>query len=343
MTTEEAFRVPPLFTVRSPVDLIAAVPYLVGFHPDHSLIVLGVDTATGSVGLAVGCDPGTGGLAGLVDRLCGSFVHEGCARALIVGYGSDAQITPCVKALQARLAHLGVDVAEALRVADGRYWSYTCRDLECCPAEGVRYDVHRSAIPAAAVAAGLRVRADRAEVLAFTEPVTGMERAEMERATRAAEARRARLRASEGSSFTAEGIRTVRTVVAAALDGVFPDPGTVAWLGVLLTELRARDEAWAWISREHVAAHVGLWSHVLRRVAPEFAAAPASLLAFAAWQNEDPLLAETALDRAVESEPGYSMALLIRQALRYGVPPRRWRGFSPEWLAAESPVDGAGP
>ncbi|WP_267887169.1 DUF4192 domain-containing protein [Thermobifida halotolerans] len=189
----------------------------------------------------------------------------------------------------------------------------------------------------------MRVRADRAEILSLTDPVTGAERETMDRATRDAEQRCARLWGESGptgrASLTAEGIRTVRTVVAAALNGEPPPaPATVAWLGVLLVDLRTRDEAWAHIDRSRIAAHISLWSHVLRRVDTAYAAAPASLLAFAAWQNDDPVLADAALDRAVAAEPDYSMAGLVRRAVHSGLSPRDWDGFTPEWLAEQAPV-----
>ncbi|TDQ48768.1 DUF4192 domain-containing protein [Actinorugispora endophytica] len=354
MTTEETPDTSFQLTVRSPVDLIAAVPYLVGFQPERGLVVLGVDAATGAVDFAVGYEPVAGDdpadPSGLAERLCDSFDRERRWQALAVGYGSEEWTAPRVAALRTRLDRLDVAVVEALRLAGGRYWSYVCRDPGCCPAEGTPYDVHRSAVPATAVTAGLRPWS-RAELLAFTGPVNGPEREEMRRATLAAETRRTRLwgrpapdgRAPSGASFTAAGIRAVRAAVAAAVrGGPPPDPETVAWLGVLLVGLRARDEAWSRIDRAHIAEHIGLWSHVLRRVDPAYAAAPACLLAFAAWQNEDPYLAEAALDRAVEAVPDYSMALLIRQALRHGVSPRNWRGFTPEWLAERSPVPEAG-
>lgn len=60
MTTEEHFRFPVRLSVRNPVDLIAAVPYLVGFHPSDCVLVLGTDGRDGSIDFASGCGPLTG-------------------------------------------------------------------------------------------------------------------------------------------------------------------------------------------------------------------------------------------------------------------------------------------
>ena len=58
-----------------------------------------------------------------------------------------------------------------------------------------------------------------------------------------------------------------------------------------------------------------------RRAQPGYVAAPAALLAFVAWQSGDGALANVALDRALADDPGYSMALLLRQVINAGAPP----------------------
>jgi hypothetical protein len=64
-------------------------------------------------------------------------------------------------------------------------------------------------------------------------------------------------------------------------------------------------------------------------------AAPASLLAFVAWQCGDGALANIALDRALADHPGYSMARLLRQVLDSGAPPSLARlPMTPEEVAA---------
>jgi hypothetical protein len=54
---------------------------------------------------------------------------------------------------------------------------------------------------------------------------------------------------------------------------------------------------------------------------PGYAAAPASLLALTAWQCGDGALANLAINRALADTPGYSMALLLRNALDADAPP----------------------
>jgi len=71
----------------------------------------------------------------------------------------------------------------------------------------------------------------------------------------------------------------------------------------------------------HLAAHRRLWTDVVRRAQPGYVAAPAALLAFTAWQAGDGAVANVALDRALADTPGYTMALLLRDAIAAGAPP----------------------
>jgi Domain of unknown function (DUF4192) len=95
----------------------------------------------------------------------------------------------------------------------------------------------------------------------------------------------------------------------------------LAWFAVLLADLRVRDDAWARMDPAYVNDHIRLWTDVVRGAAVEYVPAPASLLAFVAWQAGSGALGSVAVDRALAARPGYSMGLLIESALQAGLPP----------------------
>ena len=102
-----------------------------------------------------------------------------------------------------------------------------------------------------------------------------------------------------------------------------------------LTILRIRDDAWARMDPGHRTAHGQLWTDLTRRACPGYVAAPASLLAFTAWQAGHGALANLAVDRALADQPDYSMALLLRDALTAGLPPSTARlPMTPEEVSA---------
>jgi hypothetical protein len=92
-----------------------------------------------------------------------------------------------------------------------------------------------------------------------------------------------------------------------------------AWLGLLLLHLPVRDYAWTRTRKQQW--EVALWSDVLRRVEPRYAPAPASLLAFVAWRSGLGALASIAVERALEQQADYSLAVMLREALLFGLPP----------------------
>ena len=119
----------------------------------------------------------------------------------------------------------------------------------------------------------------------------------------------------DGLRAVSEAIGTYRS------GGRISSDDAIAWLTITLADLRVRDDAWARMDPAHMAAHRRLWTDLVRRAQPGYVAAPASLLAFTAWQSGDGALANIALDRAIADTPGYSMALLLRDAIAGGAPP----------------------
>ncbi len=140
----------------------------------------------------------------------------------------------------------------------------------------------------------------------------------------------------------AKGVPLVRDLLtrlgqpdgAEAIEKFLADDEYVAWLGVVLTHIRVRDEAWVRIDADRPEPHNALWREVLRRVEPPYAAAPACLLAYGAFLAGDGGLANVALDRADQADPHYTMASLLREVMQAGLPPTAARlRMSPEDLA----------
>lgn len=333
----------PRFSLRSGADLIAAVPYLLGFHPADSVVVVGLRgpriTFVARADLA-----GLTGSAAAARHLAVVLAQQRTDRATVLGYGPASRVTPAVDAVRQALAEVGVGVLDALRVTDGRYWSYLCQEPGCCPSDGTAYDSGTSQVAAAAVLAGQVALPDRAALVAQVASVEGDERARLRRATRRAGRRFADLvartpgadrsgRRSGGQSGRRPGGRSVRAAGSIAIRaarrryrrGERLDDDEVAWLSWLLTDQTVRDLAWA--RTDGRATDITLWADLFRRAEPELIAAPGSLLAFAAWRAGEGALAAVALERVLAPHPDYSLALLVDDLLRRGVPPTRLAGW----------------
>ena len=344
-----AFSGPPRIRVTSPAELLAVVPRLLGFHPSASLVVIGTGPPRERIELAFRYDlpdppdPRTAGE--LAAHALSVLRHRRLGTVIAVGYGPGSLVTPVADALAAALRSGGLRLQELLRVQDGRYWSYLCANPGCCPPEGVPFDAAASPAAAAMTVAGMVALPDRAALAGTVAPVTGAAAQAMERATRQARDRAAGLAAQQardgqppGGRLLDAGRHAIQEAIATYRGGgrVTADD-QVAWLSVVLALLPVRDDAWARMEPEEPlrAAHLRLWADLVRRSCRAYRPAPASLLAFTAWQSGDGALANIALDMALEADPGYSLARLLRDIMEAGVPPSAARlPMSPEQVAA---------
>lgn len=332
----------PAQTVRisSPAGLLTAVPPLLGFEPgSETLVAAGTEQGTNRVLLTLRYDlhDSVRLAPRLADHAAAAFSDGGISRAVAVGYGPEGLITPFAEALRERLPQAGVTLAEMLRAENGRYWSYVCTNPECCPPEGKPFD----ATPMAPAFAQTPVLASRAALAATVAPVSGKDAESMRNAIGRAVSRSARLAA------TAAGHRDRHALINAGLPAVsdalstyraggqFASHDEAAWLAVVLRNLRIRDDAWSRMVPEHREAHQRLWTGLTRLTTGEYVAAPASLLAFTAWQSGNGALANVALDRALAADPRYSMAVLLRDVINSGAAPSLARPpMTPEQVAA---------
>ncbi|MFD6692936.1 DUF4192 domain-containing protein [Micromonospora aurantiaca (nom. illeg.)] len=377
---------PARLSVRSPADMVAAVPYLLGFHPADSVVVVAVRgrrvvfAARGDLP-APGTDPGPA-----ARHLAQVVARQDADAATVVGYGPAARVTGVVDAIGDALTAAGLVVLDALRVTEGRWFSYLCVEPSCCPPEGTPYDPAASQVSAAAVFAGQVALPDRAALAAQVSPLDGPVRLAMRRATGRARLRLAALtgrpstpssgspagglpadssRAGAEPPVPADGAgpegessvpvggpgsggksqapaggagsggepRAVRTAGTAAVRAAFRrqrrgerlDDDEMAWLTVLLTHVAVRDHAWS--RTDGRDEDISLWTDVLRRAEPDLIAAPGCLLAFAAWRSGHGALAAVALERVLSAHPGYSLAVLLDEALRRGVAPSALDGW----------------
>jgi hypothetical protein len=184
--------------------------------------------------------------------------------------------------------------------------------------------------------------ATREELAATVAALDGEAGDSMLKATLQAQERAARLAAGADGAvagrrlITTAGLDAVRDAIDVYRAGdEFSSDADAAWLSVALRELRVRDDAWARMDPDHGEAHLCLWTDLTRRARPGYVAAPASLLAFVAWQRGNGALANVALDRALADHPGYSMARLMREVIDSGAPPRMARlPMTPDEVAA---------
>jgi Domain of unknown function (DUF4192) len=338
----------PRVRVDSPAGVLAVIPHLLGFRPARSIVILAVAPPRDRVKLGFRYDlpdpPDAGAAADIAAHAVSVLARQRITTAIVAGYGPGRLVTPVTDALRAAAGRAGVTLREVLRAEDGRYWSYLCIDPDCCPVDGVPYDELNHPAAAALSSAGLTAQPDRESLARTLAPVTGAAAESMRQATARALDRVGSLIVAQRSGgrggdilqpVISAGLSAVKEVIARYREGgQLASDDEAAWLSVALADLRVRDDAWARMEPGHRAAHQRLWADLTRRACPEHRPAPAALLAFTAWQAGDGTLANLAVERALDADPSYSMALLIADAVESGLPPSAARlPMTPEEVA----------
>lgn len=300
--------------VRDPTDLLAVVPFLLGFRPEESVVTVlvrgGRVTLTARVDLPAPAEASRLGreLAALADR-------QQTDELVLIAYSARSE--PAQAVLDRLAESLGERVSDAVYVDGHRWWSLLCTE-SCCPSEGRPYVIESHPLAAEAVLAGLPVRATRAELQASLDGPDPAEHPRLERRGQALLAELGQLTPVAAAELMET---TVRTAVLGAVD--LDETGRLR-LSVLATNLRLRDRAWALIDRDAVDQHLRLWSAVVQSAPPSLAPAPLCLLGLAGWIGGDGALLNCCAERVAALDPGYSLGGLLADISARAVPPTLW-------------------
>ncbi len=143
----------PRVRLSSPADVLAVVPHLLGFHPSRSFVVIGARGPRTRVELGFRYDlpdpPDAAAADDIAKHAVAVLAHRRITTVIAVGYGPGRLVTPVADTFAVAARRGGLLMRELMRVEDGRYWSYLCRNVTCCPPEGVA--VSARSHPASAV------------------------------------------------------------------------------------------------------------------------------------------------------------------------------------------------
>jgi uncharacterized protein DUF4192 len=316
MTTSQ-----PDFMLNRPGALIAALPAVLGFTPEKSLVLVTLDR--GEMGAVMRVDlsqrladtiEGIAEVAAAVKSDAVIAVIVDADGALCPGCAEDfrdlSRALTDVFALQ-EITLLAVHVVD--RIAAGGSWH--CADM--CGERGSVDDPSSSPLAMAAVLDGRRLYARREELL---EVIEVKDTARVQRL-----ARRIRKQLKTGTERNDDSARRdVEMAIAVAervRDGAELADAEAAELACALTDINVRDTLFALAVGEKAAEAETLWA-LLSRVLPEpWRVEALVLLAFSAYARGDGPLAGVALEAAVRNSGGHRMASMLDTALQSGLRP----------------------
>lgn len=301
-----------------PGALIAALPAVLGFAPERSLVLVTLDR--GELGCVLRID--------LSDDMSTAVAHlaevaaGGCPDAAIAVVVDEpgASCRPCnddyaelTDDLGEELAAHGIHLLAAHvvdRVAADGHWH--CADG--CGRGGTVDDPWASPLAAAAVLDGRRLYTRRADLTAVVA-VDPVRVAALSRLLPTAPA------VAQSDAEARTSIAAARSAAARVDGGAELLDDEIARLGAALTDLRVRDTLYALAVGEDAGAAEALWAMLSRSLPLPWRTEALVLLAFSAYARGDGPLAGVSLDAALQGDDTHRMAGMLDQALQAGLRP----------------------
>jgi hypothetical protein len=322
----------PAIRLRSPGQIVAAVPYLVGFHPCESVVAVGLGSQAPQVCLTMRVDLPPPDCSGELAQLIAAHLQNaGSGGVFLVVFSEGPGEPPCpdlVEAIQESSRALGIEVKDALWVRGGRWRSYRCQTPACCPPEGTPVEPDEvSELAAASAWLGDVVHASREDLERSLRPVGLFVRASLERTFEWVSRQLIAELSERGWNAVAAGSRALLRAAVESRAEVSLElrAAEVARLALGLADVAVRDDALMWVGTDLEHAAESLWVELVRKATPPYDAPPATLLAVHAYLRGNGAYARIALDRALASDPDYSFAVLLTEGLDRGVPPKALR------------------
>ena len=310
-------------TLTSPHDLLSAIPFLVGYHPTNSLVVIAlVDEA---IGMAMRIDFPAECDLDQIDALASHLFREGADGALIVAYlpdqleSADFLLSPLRDAITLR----GVAIRECLVVHRERWRSTICMDQACCPPQGSPMpDLESSRISAEQVAAGKPMPFADEQDLAKSISALDLDSSLIK------ELRKIPLIAYASDNVVElqqQGALAVNDLIREFTEnGIVKDKKLLALVLVRLNDVQVRDYAMGVTSIENAQTLQSLWRWLMRVAPAGYIAPVATLFAASSYELGDGALAQRALQRALDDDSRYPLAKLLRRVFAAGWPPAQF-------------------
>ncbi|MEV6317684.1 DUF4192 domain-containing protein [Streptomyces sp. NPDC051776] len=352
-------------TLRSPGELADALPYLMGFHPDDSIVLVALHGDHGRFGgrLRLGIPASPGEWPYVADQLADCLVSGSERRAsrpdgIIVFLCQDPsagekgrdvmeRLRPLAQRLRTACGALDVPVLEAICISGGHFWSYCCPDARCCPTDGTPLALPGTSVMAAAATyAGIQVRGSLREMEArlapLTEPASAVVAQEEALDAATAELVPRILGGVDRETVRKETLTLIRGLVQrlgrapapgrpteadTADDGLVTDEEAAAII-LGLQDRTTRDRAAEWVEGPEADVALRVWRAIARRCVGAYsdhAAAPLTLVGWVAMSTGDEPTARVALGMALRVDPDYLFAKLLHQGANEGLDPELLR------------------
>ncbi|MCX6405139.1 MAG: DUF4192 domain-containing protein [Actinobacteria bacterium] len=307
--------------VSSPRQLLSALPHLIGFHPDNSIVTVAMDD---DEILTIARVDSTTASIQLPASVLATLRQAKKPSTVLVAYRDDpitldqlTELVPSAKEFQ---------LLDALWVRNGRWSSLMCDDLGCCPVEGNELaDV--TATDLEFVVAGSAPFSSREDLANRLESIN----LDAKSITVRDQANQKVYREFDKERQKHESKVPARSDYLERLMKLWTTDAKCDWqshalLVLVVTDIQMRDGFLRQMldnTNLRLPIRTSLMS-AISQAHEEHVAALATALAGCAWLDGNGALATVALDRALEADASYSLARLLERAISHNVPPSVW-------------------
>jgi hypothetical protein len=288
-----------------------------GFQPEESLIILGIKSEEITIAMRFDLQ------AIDSEEIITHLKRWESDTALVLTYSKENNGNEINDEILRALSSTEINVKESLLVTGDLWRSTICQDESCCPAQGKPLpDINSSVIAAEQVLHG--------------HPMPFASRDELQQSLRSSsgdevliESVRLQIELMDEIDYRKdpkplqqEGARAIqRLIELSSNQEKIVDPSLIASALVRLRDLQVRDFALGCITESNLIATIDLWRWIVRIAPKRYVAPAATLLAAAAYERGDGALAQSALDRALETDEEYPLAHLLKRVFAAGWPP----------------------
>lgn len=315
-------------TLTSPHDLLAAIPFLIGYHPTDSLVIVSLKEEC--VGMAMRVDYPSiedSNTTEAFDALVFHLVREGAQGALVVAYVPDGRDDglQTLENISTALVRAEIPIRESLLIAGGRWRSVLCGDQDCCPAQGNELpEIESSRVAVEQVADGRPMPYGNREGMADSIaplPLAGDAGFADQVGQYRIDPESDQIQKAQRSGALAVLDLASRFVAGSMGRDIPGDQELSAIVLGSLSDIQVRDFALGSHDEESIEIYWTMWRYLVRIAPPGYIAPVASLFAALSYEKGEGALAQRCLDRALCDDPSYSLAGLLRRVFSAGWPP----------------------
>lgn len=314
-------------TVRTVDEAITLAPYLLGFAPSESLLLIVADDGAACQGFVARVDLGDVASAAAMDSFAYRVISlAGQGRTVMLAFSKDQDRGMAVLHLATR-AMKGMNIGDAAWT-DGQSWRSVFCDEQNCK-ENHPY-IPAPKIAAEAVYRGLTVVPSRTQLV---DQLSGPGR------TCDPDTRRLITNARRRLSRRSDDVVAARCR-ALVKSGSPIDSAVVVEMAVAAQRPEVARTLWMTMEREHAAEWLTIWAQALAMIPDRMAPAPLALCGLAGWLSGDGAVASICACRCEGMAGGADLPEALAAIVGAFVPPKLWDVMDHDpTLIAHPPLD----